>query len=827
LILANATSGNVTESANANLSFNAANGALSATTFVGAFSGSAASATTAGTVTTNAQPNITSVGSLTSLDVTGNATANILISDVATGTAPLTVTSTTRVANLNVAYANVADFINTALVTTGTFYPVLANATSGNVAESANANLSFNAANGALSATTFVGNLSGAATTAGSATTAGTVTTAAQGNITSVGTLTSLAVTGNITAGNMFANAGNIQANYFIGDGGGLSNINISAGSVIQNGNSNVKIDTANSNVTISVTGVSNVVVVSNTGMNVAGTGNFSGNVNAGNVTATRFTGNFSGNVTTAAQANITSLGTLTGLTVNGTANLGSVSNVKITGSTGFLQSDGAGNLTFASVITQTIPGAANTLLLSSGSNSINTSGNIKFNDPQLAITGTLSVSGNANVGNIGATNITGTLTTNAQPNITSLGNLTGLTIGAGGLIINTNGNISVGAGNVTGNVFTANLFSGNGSSLSAIAGANVTGTVANATFATTASSTTNAAALLTTLTSTGTVFVPFISATANGNYAHLSNANFSANLANGALIATTFVGALSGAATSATTAGTVTTAAQGNITSVGTLTSLSVTGNGTFGNINTSGTVTATRFISNIATGTAPLTVTSTTRVSNLNVDYANVADNINVAAGTGNNFIIFANAATGNVAEITSTGLTANLSNNSITATTFVGALSGAATSATTAGTVTTAAQPNITSTGTLTSLSSSGNITGANLITTGYQIRSVGTGISAAGTVQANATALTKGMNIVSSVSSGTGVVLPTAVAGMVLTITNTSVNNLLVYPATAAAINSLAANAGFTQPSGSTLQYIAPTTTQWYTVGATYA
>jgi hypothetical protein len=101
-------------------------------------------------------------------------------------------------------------------------------------------------------------------------------------------------------------------------------------------------------------------------------------------------------------------------------------------------------------------------------------------------------------------------------------------------------------------------------------------------------------------------------------------------------------------AVATATTAGTVTTAAQGNITSVGTLTSLAVTGNGTFGNINTSGTVTATRFISNIATGTAPLTVTSTTRVANLNVDYANVSDFISVAAGTGNNFLIFANAAT-----------------------------------------------------------------------------------------------------------------------------------------------------------------------------------
>ena len=103
----------------------------------------------------------------------------------------------------------------------------------------------------------------------------------------------------------------------------------------------------------------------------------------------------------------------------------------------------------------------------------------------------------------------------------------------------------------------------------------------------------------------------------------------------------------------------------------------------------------------------------------------------------------------------------------------------------------------------------------------------MRSVATGISAAGTVQANATALTKEINIVSTVASGAGVVMPTAVAGMVLTITNTSANSLLVYPASGGTINSLATNGAFTQVAGGTLQFIAPTTTQWYTVGATYA
>ena len=411
-------------------------------------------------------------------------------------------------------------------------------------------------------------------------------------------------------------------------------------------------------------------------------------------------------------------------------------------------------------------------------------------------------------------------------------------------------------------------------------------------------------------------------------------------------------IGAAAGVFT--TVAGTLTTAAQPNITSTGTLTSVSVSGNATAGNLNTAGAVVASTLTSNVAIGTAPLTVTSTTRVANLNVNYANVADFISVAAGTGNNFLIFANAATGNITELTSTGLTANLSNNSITATTFVGALSGAATSATTAGTVTTAAQPNITSVGTLTSISVSGNanignigtaglitatgnisggnistagqlnvtgvataggavleifniggtnialygggtalsgrtilgwnrtsgggefdiitnrnggstggvrfydwsntlsnttteifsvtgtgavttpstisatgnITGSNVTVTGYHFRSVGTSISAAGSTQGTATAISKEINVVSTVASGAGVVLPTAVAGMAITITNTSANSLLVYPATSGIINSLSANAGYTQPAGATLQFVAPTTTQWYTIGATY-
>jgi len=584
-------------------------------------SGQVANALVSGTVYTNAQPNITSVGTLSSLSVTGNVTA---------GNANL---GNTVTANYFIGSGN-------------------------NLSNIQSANVSGQIANSLV---------------------AGTVYTNAQPNITSVGTLSSLAVTGNITSGNVYANSGIIKAQYLQGDGSNLTNL--SAGIILVNGNSNVSIPTTNGNVSISAVGNANVVVITGTGINVAGTINATGTI----------TGNLSGNVITASQGNITSLGTLTGLTVNGTANLGAVGNVKITGSAGFLQSDGSGNLSFSSPITQIIPGAANTVLLSSGSNTIIASGNIKFNDPQLDITGTLSVTGNANVSILNATTLVGNISTssNQQSNIKLVGTLDYL-------IINTTGYLSMGSGNITagninliaagsanlGNSATANYFIGN-----------FYGT------ANTATSATNASALLQNTSTATTVYPTFTTSSANGNSSAVFNTSISANLANASVTATTFVGALSGAATSAT---------------------------------------------------------------------------------------------------------------------------------SATTAGTVTTAAQANITSVGTLTSLNSSGNITApSHIANTGYFIRSVSASVSAAGTVQGNATALTTEFNRVSTVVSGSGVVLPTATAGMAIAIVNSSANSLLVYPASGAAINSLATNAGYSHVTLATLQYIAISSTQWYTVGASYA
>ena len=68
------TTGNIT-AGNANLG-----NAVTANYFIGNFYGTANSATTAATVTTNAQPNITSTGTLTSLTVTGNITGGNIVS---------------------------------------------------------------------------------------------------------------------------------------------------------------------------------------------------------------------------------------------------------------------------------------------------------------------------------------------------------------------------------------------------------------------------------------------------------------------------------------------------------------------------------------------------------------------------------------------------------------------------------------------------------------------------------------------------------------------------------------------------------------------------
>jgi hypothetical protein len=223
-------------------------------------------ANTAGTVTTAAQPNITLVGTLSSLTVSG-----------AGSMASLAVSGAGSMANLTV---------------------------SGNV-----------------TANNIIGTVSGNISNAVFATSAGTVTTNAQPNITTVGTLTTLSVTGNISA------VGNVLPGNVVSTGllrgltvqatgnlvGGNANIstsvntplvvadNITVGNISTTGNLTVTGNIEPGNV-VSI-GLLRGLTVQADGNLVGGNANISTSVNtvtvnASNVAATRITA--TGNVTVA-----------------------------------------------------------------------------------------------------------------------------------------------------------------------------------------------------------------------------------------------------------------------------------------------------------------------------------------------------------------------------------------------------------------------------------------------------------------------------------------------------------------------------------------------
>ena len=315
-----------------------------------------------GTVTTNTQANINTVGNLTNLNVDGvsnlNAVSNVRITGGSNGQAIITNgNGVLSFGNVGTGNGTVTQ-INTSgsglgfnlgggpITTTGTIaltIPTAANLRSsltiGNVA---NLNLNGNGSlylsgNGSFSVPpgtysnsnvanylpTYTGNLS-----AGNANISG-LTTTANANITN----TLVATTGNITtlnantgnfSGNITtlnANLGNLaRANFFQGDGGLLTNINANfanfAGNVTNSAQPNIT-----SVGTLTGLGVNGNIVAANI---TANTGVFTGNANGltnipgGNVTGQVANALVAGTVYTNAQPNITSVGNLTGLTVNG-----------------------------------------------------------------------------------------------------------------------------------------------------------------------------------------------------------------------------------------------------------------------------------------------------------------------------------------------------------------------------------------------------------------------------------------------------------------------------------------------------------------------------
>ena len=430
--------------------------------------------------------NLQGVASLATLANTANVALSVDAANVVGNVAVANLALSVSGANVSgpvalATFANVAEFVanatqsNITAVGNLSTLTVVGNADIGNLITGGGSGGNISGANN-ISANFFIGNgsqLTGVnavtantANTANIANVANTVSNAAQPNITSLGTLTSLVISGRVQ-GDLIPSSndaydlgavGNVWSNLYISNIvatgtsqlGDVANVKITGGSAAQvlttdgtgnlswatpaggnvsdisNGTSNVSIPVADGPVFVAVGGVSNILVANTTGISVTG-----------NVTADYVLANFvSGN------------GSLLTNVAADTANFANTANVA---NIAYLVDGGNvnGPVAFAAV--------ANSV---AGANVTGNVGNALY---------AYSVDG-ANV--IGAVPDAATATNadnvvgNAQPNITSVGTLTSLTV----------------SGNISGDYITGNFIVGDGSLLTNLDIAN--GTVAYANYA-------------------------------------------------------------------------------------------------------------------------------------------------------------------------------------------------------------------------------------------------------------------------------------------------------------------------------------------------------
>ena len=396
--------------------------------FIGSLTGNASGS--AATVTTAAQPNITSTGSLTGLTVS-NATGIVNFTTSANVTLG-------AVGNLH--------------ISGGTNGYVLSTDGSGALSW-----ISAAVASGSnIVLDTFSGNGVQTVFTLTNAPTSENYTLI---NINGVSQLHSAytVANANVTLSTAPANGASIEVMTFnLGGGGSSGNT-----SNISNGTSNVSIATSGGNVTTSVAGNANIIIVTGTGVNVAGTLNTTGTLTAGNVSATTFTGALTGaattagTVTTAAQPNITSVGTLTSLAVSGNITSGNAN---------------LGNLVTANFFT-----GNGYLLTGVGNATAIVNGNSNVNIPSANGNVNISAAGNANIIVVTGTgvNVAGTLNTTGNTTFTganvNLGAVANLHISGGttGYVLSTDGSGALSwisaAVAASGSNIVVDTFSGNG----------------------------------------------------------------------------------------------------------------------------------------------------------------------------------------------------------------------------------------------------------------------------------------------------------------------------------------------------------------------------
>lgn len=105
--------------------------------------------------------------------------------------------------------------------------------------------------------------------------------------------------------------------------------------------------------------------------------------------------------------------------------------------------------------------------------------------------------------------------------------------------------------------------------------------------------------------------------------------------------------------------------------------------------------------------------------------------------------------------------------------------------------------------------------------NVSVSGNMIQSVTASITPAGTTQGTATAITNSTSVIptSFATTNAGIILPTPVVGMELTVVNSGTVAVNVYPSTSTAIGELANNIPVTIGTYSVITFIASTASAW--------
>ena len=462
------------------------------------------------------------------------------------------------------------------------------------------------------------------------------------GNGAGISNISGSSVTGNVASANVaLVVSGAAQPN--ITSVGVLTNLVVQGQVTISNGyaisnlnSSNLVGNVANANVALVVSGAAQLNITSVgtlTGLNIQGllvASNGSGisNLNSYNLVGNVASANLALLVTGASQPNITSVGTLTGLTVQGllvASNGSGISNLN--------SSNLVGNVANSTV-------------------ALTVSGNTQSNITSLGTLVSLSVSGQIsgdgyNITNLNPGNISGTVrtaesvTTSSQPNITSVGTLTALNVQGLAVISNGSAISNLNSSNIYGTVYAAQVVTQNAqpniTSVGILSGLTVQGLL----IASNGSGISN-------LNSSN-----LVGNVAQANVALVVSGAAQPNITSVGTLTTLYVNGLLGTSDGSgianiraanvsgtvATAGVVTNPAQVNITSVGTLTSLSVSGmlvagafsgNGyALSNINASNVIGDVPLADSVKNG-AQLNITSVGLLSNLAVSNSVTTGNV-----------------------------------------------------------------------------------------------------------------------------------------------------------------------------------------------------